>query len=359
MQNNNIKFLKIAHQLAKSKSSKTFPSPTVGCVIVNNKKIVAKGVTGIGGRPHAEEIALKYYNKSMKNSKLYVTLEPCFHKSRNGSCAKQIINSNIKEVFIASKDPDLRTHGRTINLFKRNKIKTTVGLTKELTEDQNKFFFYSVKHKLPFVKVKMAISKDFKIAKKNYESKWISNYLSRQYGHKLRYNSQAILTTAKTIIHDNPKLTVRLKNKKTIYKNIIVIDKNLKIPLNSKILVKNKKRKVFIFTNKNNKKAKELDKLGCKIIFLKIKKHDFNLKEVLKKIYKLNITNLLVEAGGIFFSNLFKANLVNELHLFRSEKKIGINGKDFLYNISFTKIQNQEKQRKNFKKDLYQYFYLR
>ena len=203
MQNSNIKFLKVAHNLAKTSLNKTFPSPVVGCVIVNNKKIVAKGVTGIGGRPHAEEVALNGYNKSMKNSTLYVTLEPCHHKSANGSCAKQIIDANIKKIYIASKDPDLRTHGKTIKLFKRKKIKIHLGLTKNLTEKENQFFFYSISKSMPFVKVKMAISKDFKIAKSNYHSKWISNYLSRQYAHKIRDNSQAILTTAKTLIYDN------------------------------------------------------------------------------------------------------------------------------------------------------------
>ena len=229
-------YLLLAHSLAKKKFGQTFPNPTVGCVLVKNNKIIAKASTGNGGRPHAEEIVLKKAGNKSFGSTLYVTLEPCNHISYNGSCTDQIIRSGIKKIYIAKFDPDPRTNNQSINKLKMNNINVNVGLTSEKTDSLNKFFFGSLKRKKPFIKVKMAISKDYKIAWSNYTSKWISNPKSREYSHKIRFQSQAILTTSKTIIKDNPRFTVRKKNKIIKYLPVIIIDKSLKIPLNCNLL---------------------------------------------------------------------------------------------------------------------------
>ena len=115
-----------------------------------------------------------------------------------------------------------------------------------------------MKKKQPFTKVKLAISDDEKIAWHNYKSKWISNKFSRNYGHKLRSTSQAILTTSKTIIKDNPKLTVRVNKNKEKHIPIIVIDKDLKFPTKSKIFRDISKKRIIIFTSKKNKKSENL-----------------------------------------------------------------------------------------------------
>ena len=106
---------------------------------------------------------------------MYVTLEPCYHKSHNGSCTDQIIKSCIKKIFIAKVDPDPRTNKKSINKFKKNNIYTNVGMTEESTNLLNRFFFNSLKNKRPYIKVKMAISNDEKIAYSDYSSRWISN----------------------------------------------------------------------------------------------------------------------------------------------------------------------------------------
>lgn len=225
-----------AQSLAYKNFGNTFPNPSVGCVIVKNNKIISQAVTAMAGRPHAEEIALKKAGNKSFGASLYVTLEPCNHKSQNGSCTDQILRSGIKKIFIAKSDPDKRTNRKSIKKLKRNNIYTNVGITREITSLLNNFFFISLKNKRPFIKVKIAISKDEKIAWPDYSSKWISNSISREYGHQLRFRSQAILTTAKTIIKDNPRFTVRKKNSILKYLPIIIIDKSLKLPIQSKLL---------------------------------------------------------------------------------------------------------------------------
>ena len=326
MISNHLKFINQAHQIASKNLGKTFPNPSVGCLICKNNQIISKAVTSSTGRPHAEETALKKAGKQAKGATMYVTLEPCFHSSQNGSCTDQILRSGIKQIVISCIDQDPRTKNKSVKKLKRNKIKVITGISKDRTISINKFFFKSLKKKKPFTKVKMAISSDEKIAWSNYKSKWISNSKSRSYAHSLRAKSQAILTTSKTIIKDNPRFTVRKKN--TIIKNIniVIIDKNLKLPLNAKLLNNLHDKRVIIFTSKKNLKSQKLKQLGCEIIEMRLENNKLNLKKLFTYLYRLKISDLLVEAGGILFADLLKNNLIDEIHLFKAPIIIGKKG---------------------------------
>ena len=356
MADKHLNFITKAHNIAKKKFGSTFPNPVVGCIIVKKNKIIAKGVTASEGRPHAEEIALKLAGEKAKGATMYVTLEPCFHNSRNGSCSEQILRSGIKSIYISRHDPDIRTNRKSIYKLKRNEINVNVGLGANKTNYLNNFFFQSLKKLRPFVKVKMAISKDQKIAWPDYTSKWISNSLSRDHSHSLRLASQAILTTAKTVVKDNPRLTVR-KNKKIIkYITTIIIDTSLKLPLKSKLLKDLSKKRIIIFTSVSNNKSEYLKKIGCEIFLLKrMKNNKLNLNLIFKKIYKLKITDILVEAGGIFFTELLKNKLVDELHLFQSPKSIGKKGKPVIIGRNIKDIKYKEVITKNIGNDVYRY----
>ena len=357
MHDKHISFLNKAHKIAQEKFGTTFPNPVVGCIIVKNNKIVASGVTASEGRPHAEEIALKKAGDRAMNSTMYVTLEPCFHNSRNGSCAEQILRSGIKAIYISAHDPDLRTNKKSIKKLKKNGVNVSCGLLKEQTHDLNNFFFNSLKNKRPFVKVKMAISKDEKIAKYNFKSKWISNSLSRDFSHDLRFSSQVILTTSKTIIKDNPSLTVRKNGKIIKYLPTIIIDNFLKIPLEAKILKDISKKRIIIFTTSNSKKSKFLKSLGCELIIMKKQKNNsINLNSIFKKIYNLRINDVFIEAGGILFSELLKKKLVDEIHLFKSNKEIGNDGIPVILNKKIKDLDKKEIKRKKFGNDVYQHF---
>ena len=137
---NHLKFINQAHIIAAKNLGKTFPNPTVGCIVSKNNKIISKAVTSSTGRPHAEEIALRKAGKQAKGATMYVTLEPCFHSSQNGSCADQILRSGIKKIYISCVDQDLRTKNKSIKKLKRNNIKVITGIEKNQTIRINKFF---------------------------------------------------------------------------------------------------------------------------------------------------------------------------------------------------------------------------
>ena len=354
MNDNHIFFLNFAHQLAVKKFGTTFPNPVVGCLIVKNNKIISKGITAPEGRPHAEEIALKKAGEKARGANMYVTLEPCFHNSRHGSCSEQILRSGIKSVYIGKYDPDLRTNKKSIRKLKKNGLNVFSGLLESKTDNLNHFFFHSLENKRPFIKVKMAISKDEKIAKFNYKSKWISNYKSRKYSHNLRLMSQAILTTSKTIIKDNPRFTVRKNGKIIKHLTTIIIDNLLKIPLDTNILKDISKKRIIIFTSSVGKKSESLQKIGCEVILMKAKNNkQLNLKTIFKKLYELKINDVFVEAGGILFTEMIKQNLVDELHIFKSNKDIGKKGIPVLINGKISDLKTHEISKKNFLNDQY------
>ena len=353
MMSNHLKFINLAHDIALKNLGKTFPNPSVGCIISKNNKIISKGVTSSTGRPHAEEIALKKAGKKSRGATMYVTLEPCFHSSQNGSCSDQILRSGIKEVYISCIDQDPRTKNKSISKLKRNKIKVIVGIQKEKTLSTNNFFFKSILKKKPFTKVKMAISSDYKIAWSNYKSKWISNSKSRKYVHNLRSKSQAILTTSKTILKDNPRFTVRKNNKIIKYLNVVVIDKNLNIPLYAKVLKNLHERRVIIFTSKKNPKSQKLKQLGCEIVEMKSEYNKLNLKKICSHLYKFKIYDLLVEAGGILFADLIKNKLIDEIHLFKAPIIIGEKGISVIEGSSLKNINKKLIETIKFEDNLY------
>ena len=353
MMSNHLKFINLAHDIALKNSGKTFPNPSVGCIISKKNKIISKGVTSSTGRPHAEEIALKKAGKKSRGATMYVTLEPCFHSSQNGSCSDQILRSGIKEVYVSCIDQDPRTKNKSISKLKRNKIKVIVGIQKEKTLSTNNFFFKSLLKKKPFTKVKMAISSDYKIAWSNYKSKWISNSKSRKYVHNLRSKTQAILTTSKTILKDNPRFTVRKNNKIIKYLNVVVIDKNLNIPLYTKVLKNLHERRVIIFTSKKNPKSQKLKQLGCEIVEMKSENNKLNLKKIFSHLYKLKISDLLVEAGGILFADLIKNKLIDEIHLFKAPIIIGEKGIPVIEGSSLKNINKKLIETIKFEDNLY------
>ena len=353
MMSNHLKFINLAHDFALKNLGNTFPNPSVGCIISKNNKIISKGVTSSTGRPHAEEIALKKAGKKAKGATMYVTLEPCFHSSQNGSCTDQILRSGIKKIYISCIDQDPRTKNKSISKLKRNKIKVILGIQKNKTIITNNFFFKSLSKKKPFTKVKMAISSDDKIAWSNYKSKWISNAKSRKYVHNLRLKTQAILTTSKTILKDNPRFTVRKNNKIIKHLNIVVIDKDLNIPFSTNILKNLHERRVIIFTSKKNHKSQKLKQLGCEIIEMKTENNKLNLKKIFTYLYQLKISDLLVEAGGILFADLIKNKLVDEIHLFKAPIIIGEQGIPVIEGNSLKNIKKKLIETIKFEDNLY------
>ena len=338
-------FMKFAINLAINQKGLTGTNPSVGCVIVNNNKIISFAATNNEGRPHAETIALNKNFKKNIGSTVYLTLEPCSHYGLTPPCTKAIIKSGIKKVNYSIEDIDVRSFNKSKRILNTNKIMTYSGLLKKEVKNLYKNYNYTKKNKFPYIIGKLACSSNFYILR---NGKFITNKHSRNISHLLRYKNQGILTSYKTINTDNSKLTCRLNGLENFSPIRLIIDKDLKINMNSYLVNNSKKINTFIFYNsKNLKKIKNLKKKGLKLIYLNIDIDGyFNLKKLFKKIYNLGIHTLIVECGKNLTLKMISKKLFNEFYLFKSNKNLYIKGKINVLNIN--KILNKNFKRKKY-----------
>lgn len=189
----------------------TAPNPNVGCIIVNGGRVVGRGWTQPGGRPHAEAMALAHAGASARGGTLYVTLEPCAHNSERGpACADLITNSGIVRVVAALRDPDLRTNGQGFDRLRAAGIAVDIG-TRSVEAERSMAGFLSRCHRhRPHVSLKLALSLDGCIALADGSSKWITGPEARAHGHLERARSDVILVGRGTLDSDKPALDVRL-----------------------------------------------------------------------------------------------------------------------------------------------------
>ncbi len=313
--------MKLALDLASARHGLTGTNPSVGSIIVKKDRIISIGQTSYNGRPHSEYNAIRNSHEDLKDSKMYITLEPCNHYGHTPPCTKAIIKSKIREVIYSIDDIDSKVKGKSFNILKSNNIIVKKGLIKKEIKEFYKPYFYNKKKKLPYVTGKIAVSKNNLIYSKN--NKKITDKYSDKLTHLLRYKNDSILISYKTLNNDNPKLNCRIIGLDKSPRRII-IDKSLKMKINSYIFKTAKNKDTIIFYNKAEKsKVLLFKKKGFFLIKLKLNKNKyFDFKLVLKKLYNLGCRNLLVEGGNNLSKNILQNRLFNQFYLFKSPKKL-------------------------------------
>ena len=315
-------FMDLALDLAKARQGHTGLNPSVGCVITKKDKIISIGQTSFNGRPHAEFNAIKNCTENLKDTKIYVTLEPCGHFGKSPPCTNLIIKSKISEVIYSIEDIDKRVGGKTFKILSSNKIKVKTGLLKNKITDFYNSYFYNRKKKLPYVTGKIAISKNNLVYSK--DNKRITNKLSDKLTHYLRYKNDSIMISYKTLNKDNPKLNCRLRNLKKFSPKRIILDNKLELNVKSYLFKTANMNNTIIFYNEASK-SKILDFKKNKIILIKSnidKFKKFDIKIIMKKLYKLGCRNLLIEGGNDLTNYLLKKKIFNEFYLFRGQKNL-------------------------------------
>ena len=341
-------FMNLAISLANNRKGLTGLNPSVGCVIVKNNKIISYGQTGFTGRPHAEYEAIKKCKKKdLKDSSIYISMEPCTHYGKTPPCTNLIIKSKIKKVLYSINDVDKRTKNKAYPLLKLKGIVVSKGLLKSKTKNIYKNYFNHKKNKKPFIAAKIACSNDFftSTRKKN-----ISNKYSRNVSHLLRYQFDSILISSKTANTDNSKLSCRINGLENFSPQRLILDKNLKININSPIINDNNKNNTIIFhSSKNKKKIKYLKSKKIKLVFSSLDNHNnINLKVVFSKAYNNGITSIIIEGGKTLTKNLLRDRLINEFYLFKSKNNLGKLGKNNISNLK-KKISSFLKKKENIK----------
>jgi diaminohydroxyphosphoribosylaminopyrimidine deaminase/5-amino-6-(5-phosphoribosylamino)uracil reductase len=212
------KYMQRCLQLAKNGLGTTYPNPLVGSVIVKDDQIIGEGWHYQSGKPHAEVNAVqaainaRHTDKDLSESTIYVNLEPCSHTGRTPPCADMIIKHGFKRVVVGTLDPHMKVAGKGVERIRNAGIEVVVGVLENECNELNKRFFTYHKKQRPYIILKWAQSEDSFIAPLEKDSKrpvWLSNIYSRQLGHRLRAEEQAILVGYNTYTDDTPSLTAR------------------------------------------------------------------------------------------------------------------------------------------------------
>jgi len=323
-------YMRMALKLALKAKGKTSPNPLVGALVVKAGKVIGKGFHARAGLAHAEIVALDEAGRNTRGATLYVTLEPCAHTGRTPPCVDRVIQSGIKEVVVGMIDPNPLNNGRGILLLKQGNIKVRLGILSEQVREINKSFVKYISSGIPFITVKVAESLDGRIATFTGESKWISSDKSRVFAHKIRNDYDAIMVGVNTVLRDNPRLNpVPLKKQLTK----VIVDSNLSTPENANIFSSPGKVIIITLPSRPGQETENRKSLSAKATILEVKEKDgqINLRDALKKLARLKISNIIVEGGGTLIGSLFDERLVDRILFFISPKIIG--GKDAVSSV--------------------------
>ena len=286
MPNNEI-WMQRAFDLALLGSGRVAPNPLVGCVIVKNDQIIAEGYHQQYGGPHAEVNAIENATASVEGATAYVTLEPCSHFGKTPPCADLLIESGIKEVYVANLDPNPLVAGKGVEKLKAAGITCHIGVGAEKGEWINRHFFTFHRLKRPYITFKYACSADGFIAATNGTPVQLSNELSAIRVHQMRSEHQGIVVGVQTILTDDPSLTTRLVAGANPTR--IVLDPSGRMPLTAKI-----------------------QQDGGETLVLRSS----------AEISALALQSVLVEGGAKTMERLFADGLVDEIWKIRSPKLI-------------------------------------
>ncbi len=326
-------------ELAAKGLGQVAPNPMVGCVIVLDTKIIAEGYHEHYGEPHAEPNAIKQVSDDvLKQSTLYVNLEPCSHYGKTPPCADLIISKGITKVVVGSLDPNPLVAGKGIQKLKDAGIEVVYGILEEECKELNKRFFTFQEKKRPYIILKWAQTNDGFISQwpipENREDNWITGSKGRQLVHQWRSEEQAILIGYNTLINDDPFLTTRLVNGKNPLR--FVMSREVDFPKELNLF--NKDAKTLVFNSVKNE-------IQDNVEFVKI---DWNrkVKEVLNYCYTKNIASIIVEGGTNTIYKFMNEHTWDEARVFINPDKA------FEHGIPAPEINLQNHMHKNVGNDL-------
>lgn len=310
------KFMQRALELASKAKGLVSPNPMVGCVLTHKGKIIGEGWHQKYGEAHAEVNAVANVFENNKAELLaeataYVSLEPCSHYGKTPPCADLLIKHRIKRLVVASLDPNPLVAGSGFRKLEEAGISIKTGVLDEENKKLNAAFFTFFEKKRPYILLKWAETSDGFVARENFDSKWISNPLSRTYVHKYRSQSDAIMVGTNTAQYDNPKLTTRNWSGKDPLR--LVLDTSLRLDKKSHLFDGELPTLCYNFIKSEKQKNKEYVKLNPKDV----------IPQILKDLYQRKIHSLLVEGGANLLQHFLAAKLWDKALVFKSRTSFG------------------------------------
>lgn len=320
-----LTFLTQAFDEARKGRGFCAPNPSVGAVVVKNGVVLSRGYHSKSGSPHAEVEALKQItNEDAKGATLYVSLEPCCHHGKTPPCTDLIIDKRISKVVYGLKDPNPLVSGKGEKTIIEKGVQVEFIPTPE-GDAYYEAYAYWTSNKLPWVTAKLAMSLDGKIAGPGGARLLLTSSVANSFTHLCRKETDAILTTAKTVIKDNPQLNVRLE-KETFAKPVYILDRNLEVSHHLKVFSSASHVTIFCSPSALENKKPGHKNTSISIIPIEEVKGRLDLEAVLNHIGKDGKHELWVEAGGELFQQLHQEKWVKRTLIYSCPVWVGHEG---------------------------------
>ncbi|MBM3585976.1 MAG: bifunctional diaminohydroxyphosphoribosylaminopyrimidine deaminase/5-amino-6-(5-phosphoribosylamino)uracil reductase RibD [Alphaproteobacteria bacterium] len=325
--------------LARRGLGRVWPNPAVGCVIVAGDRVVGRGWTRPGGRPHAETVALAHAGAAARGATVYVTLEPCAHHGMTLPCADALVDADVRRVVVALGDPDPRVNGGGVARLRAAGIAVEVGLSEAEARAVNAGFLLHRTMGRPLVTLKVAASLDGRVATGAGASRWITGPAARERGHDLRLNHDAILVGIGTALADDPELTCRLPGLADRSPVRVVLDGAASLPANSRLARGARTTPVWLVC-RAGVMAPALESLGVELVAIEAGV-DGRLAPaaVLAALARRGITRLLVEGGPRVATSFLAAGLVDRVAWTIAPRVLGGDGRAAVADLGIDNIE--------------------
>ncbi len=339
-----------AIRLAEKGRFTAHPNPRVGCVLVNNGKIIGSGWHKRAGEPHAEVHALREAGEQARGACAYVTLEPCSHFGKTPPCADALIKAGVSRVVAAMEDPNPQVAGSGFDKLRAAGVDVVSGILFEQAAALNKGFIKRMRTGLPWVTLKVAVSLDGRTAMASGESQWITGPQARSDVQRLRAESAAVVTGISTLLCDDAALTVRaqqfdflrfpedvsaqtdpLFNGVSVDEVIasqplrVVLDSQARMPEDCRLL-STPEPVLWVISDKVNLRGKQTDIAALPYVDV-LPMADMGTPKALHSLLSLlagrGINQLLVEAGSRLMGSFISAGVWDELVVYMAPKLMG------------------------------------
>ena len=332
----------MAHALALGARGlgRTWPNPAVGCVIVRGGRILGRGWTQPGGRPHAETMALAQADDA-SGATVYVTLEPCAHHGQTPPCSDALITARVARVVTALTDPDPRVSGRGHAALRAAGIQVTETILHDQARRANAGFLRRISEGRPSITLKLATTLDGRIATATGESRWITSLQARRLVHTLRLTHDAVLVGSGTARADDPDLTAREVGA-THQPIRILLDRNLSHSADSRLGRTAKAHPVWILhaPDAAHTAIAAWAQTGAVLIPCPESGTRLDLASALRLLAARGLTRILCEGGGTIAAALIEANLVDDLIHLSTGTLIGAEGVPALGPLGLAHLSN-------------------
>ena len=321
------RWMRLALTLACRGSGQTWPNPSVGCAIVRDGRLVGRGWTKPGGRPHAEQEALAEAGEAAQGATAYVTLEPCAHYGQTPPCAKLLAEAGIARVVLAVSDPFRTEAGSGRGMLERSGVSVDAGCLEREARRANAGYFLRLRQGRPAVTLKLAMTFDGRIAEASGASKWITGESARKAVHAMRVRHDAVMVGCGTAESDDPLLTPRGMGK--VRRPVrIVLDSGISISPQSNLGRTAREAPVWIVhaDSADSGAARHWKDTGAETISCKGSESGIDVTDALSKLAERGLNSVLCEGGSGIAASLLKHDLVDQLAGFTAGRILGADG---------------------------------